>query len=140
MKIKGHLAVAAVTSGILYCAAGSTAASAVSFIFCAFLDVDHIPDYLYNPGLKVTFKDLVQKSRHLSRREKYYAPLHSYEFIILLTLVNALYFTEAGFGILTGSFLHLLSDIIANRPRPYAYFYLYRARKNFKKPDLFKPE
>lgn len=104
------------------------------------LDVDHVVDLIKNPYLKVSIKDLVKKSDHLVERKTYYAPLHSYEFVLALIFIYVFYPGPILLGSIIGISLHVLSDIFTNRPYRYSYFFIYRYMKKFNKKDLFRPK
>ena len=126
-----------VTAGALYAVSRSMPFAVTTAVSGSLYDADHIFDLLRNPEIKPTLKDMLTKSKVIRERNKYYAPMHSYEFVILLALAFFSFPSPALLGIYAGALLHLVTDILSNHPYPYAYFFASRLLRNFNKSELF---
>ncbi|MFH1996052.1 MAG: hypothetical protein ABIJ27_03530 [Candidatus Omnitrophota bacterium] len=106
--------------------------------WCAgvFIDLDHLYDYF--ASRRFTF-DIFRIYRVAAAAyfRKLYLILHSYEIVIILWAAIALLPLGCVWvGIAIGITHHIVLDNISNPVVPYAYFFLYRARKGFKRNKL----
>jgi hypothetical protein len=137
MKLRDHTVISTVTGGAIYFISKSPVLAASTVLAGIFLDLDHFYDYFINVGFRINIKDLFQKCKDYQLR-KFYVPLHSYEFIFILAVINCFYPTQAGLGILLGSSIHLIADLTRNYVYFPAYSFIYRWTKKFNVDYLFK--
>jgi len=82
------------------------------------IDVDHLIDYAW--------------TRAKGEKSHYLAPFHGWEVAVALTLFAGR--SRAVAGLAAGVWLHLVVDVIGNRPKhPGVYSLLYRARHGFRR-------
>lgn len=126
MSPLGHLALATVSSGVLYAASGDPAAAAACFLAGVFIDLDHFPEYFWFVGLKLDIADF-QRACEEARFPKTLLILHSWE-LLALGWVAALGFLPGLVpeALLLGLTLHMVGDQLFNDCYPGCYFLSYR--------------
>lgn len=138
----GHLATAAALGGVAYAASGSAEAAAGCFAGGFLIDVDHYVDYL-------VFEKQWRKPGPLSFLRYYFAyspqklvlPLHSFELMTVLQVMNFIYPIPLLIGYWFGAAMHLIFDILINGDhalrRPFLfYFFTYRVAHRFAAANL----
>jgi hypothetical protein len=133
----GHLATSVALGGVAYAVSGSVEAAAGCFAGGFLIDVDHYLDYL-------VFEKQWARPGPLSFLRYYFSycpqklvlPLHSFELMTVLAVVNLLYPIPILIGYWFGAAMHLVFDILVNGDhalkRPFLfYFFTYRARQKF---------
>lgn len=112
------------------------------FVFCfwlggIFIDIDHCFDYIRETGdAKITLQKM-EKLFCLYQEKKTVIFLHSYEFFLILFLIN--YFVikiDFIYGLLAGFITHIFFDILSNPVKIKAYFFLYRLKHSFDKNKI----
>ena len=138
MKLRDHTIISTIAGGAIYFISKSPTLAVSTVLAGIFLDLDHFYDYFANVAVKINLKDLFQKCKGYQLR-KFYVPLHSYEFIFILAVINYFYPTQTGLGILIGSSIHLTADLTRNYVYFSTYSFVYRWIKKFNADYLFKP-
>ena len=104
-----------------------------------FLDLDHFFDYFLSEGLKLNLRDFFH-GVHFEKSKKAYVLLHSWEFVILLSILvlfsRVLFFRDLLLYVIIGLTVHLLYDTWSNRAQWYSYFLVGRVLHRFSK-NLF---
>jgi hypothetical protein len=138
----GHLATSVALGGAVYAVSGSVEAAAGCFAGGFLIDVDHYLDYL-------VFEKQWRRPSPLSFLRYYFSycpvklvlPLHSYELMTVLAVINLVYPIPFLVGYWFGAAMHLVFDVLVNgdhalkRPLLF-YFFAYRARQNFAARNL----
>ena len=87
MRTEYHMATSAAISTALYLFFKSWELSVANFLTGVFIDIDHIIDYVAERGRDFDVKDFF-KTFNEDLTQKVYVPLHSWELLVLLLLVN----------------------------------------------------
>jgi hypothetical protein len=138
----GHLATSAALAGVAYAVSGSLPVAAGCFAGGFLIDVDHYLDYL-------VFEKQWRRPGPLNFLRYYFGycpqklvlPLHSFELMTVLAVINLLYPTRLLVGYWFGAAMHLVCDILVNgdhalkRPVLF-YFFGYRISQKFAAKDL----
>jgi len=139
MRILGHTAVNLTIGAILYNYRPSIAGFLWFLIAGIFIDLDHYIDYVRERGISFDFKkvhDFIKDGyKHF---EKLTLLLHSYELLILLWILIAIFnlniiWRYAAMGLT----VHIFTDQIANPIVPLGYFLWFRIANNFEAKKLF---
>ena len=138
MKPAFHAAASFAIAGTLYL---YTAAGASCFIAGVFIDLDHIPDYILQGGLKNTSRGQALKDFFSSRGDRLYLVLHSYELLFILLLAGRISgWSMIMLGTAAGAASHMVIDQVSNGIKynlaPLFYFLTLRAMKGFRKELL----
>jgi len=131
MRPAHHLAASGAVSGVLFALTRDAELALASAFSGVLLDLDHIPDYLAQPGRSRSVSDFVQACLR-KELNRVYLVLHAWELLVGAALVTA--FTGYGsvpLGLFLGFFHHMLLDHFGNRPHPLGYSILWRASKQF---------
>lgn len=137
MKLKHHVAVSAVSSGILYVIFRSCGLSAALFITGVFIDLDHVLDYFLENGLDINTKKFFSffyKERH----RKITLLLHGWEWLILLGMLAKLTNWNLWVtGALIGYALHIVSDYFYSKAPFRSYSLAWKWKCNFNSEIIF---
>lgn len=136
MLVKHHILVTLIISSVLYFIFHSMTIAVSCFLSGIFIDLDHIPDYLYNFGRKgFSFRNVVNACRN-GKYKKVFFFLHSYELLLIVLII--LFFTKSKIwiGIFIGLAQHLFLDQLFNPVHQFSYFLFFRLRKNFQKEKI----
>jgi hypothetical protein len=158
MKAKHHFWSSLAAGGVLYWATGSSAALAGSMIGGFLIDADHLIDQLWSIRHGAPFRrEPVQQDRssnkgtrawlvsYLRPRKLLRLPLifHSYELVVLITILTLRFWTPFLIGLFAGYLLHLSLDMLRHHREfrsPLFYLLSYRMAQRFQRDRLIKPE
>lgn len=112
----------------------------ISFLAGIFIDLDHPLEYYLTHNFTLDIRDMFQT--HLAMTfKKLYVAFHSYEIVIFLWLAIAVFsLSNLWKAMAIGLTQHLIFDQMTNPVMPFAYFFAYRASKNFDADALIKKE
>ena len=138
MKPVNHVIISGIVASFFYMYFKSAVYSFVCFLSGVIIDVDHILDYYLNyktfsAGLKHFYNSCTE-----TEIDKLYLILHSYELIFILWM-SVFVFPEnlLLIAICLGITQHMLVDQFGNKLDKFAYFFIFRLQKGFKKEHLF---
>lgn len=138
MRIREHIIISAVTSGTAYLVTKSEPLAASMLLSGIFIDLDHFVDYfIHERRIRIDVRDFFMKCEQ-NLMDKFIAPLHSYELIVILAAVYYFFNNTILLGIIIGMTIHLCADIISNNVFYFSYSLSSRIYKGFKSKDLFK--
>jgi hypothetical protein len=145
LKAPYHAAISLPAGAALYVYTGSPVIALYSIISGIFLDIDHVPDFILQCGLKNRTPKQAWRAFLDSRLPELYLVLHSYELLFVLFLAGRLTgWNERILGLAAGALLHMTLDQFSNSfkygLKPYFYFLTARALKKFKKEALTDAE
>ena len=138
MRLREHIILSSLAGGTGYFVSGSPMLALSIILSGIFIDLDHFVDYFSNFAVRFDVKDFFQRCHGYEFR-KFYVPLHSYEFIILLAVIYCFYPADIVLGILVGSFIHIFADLFHNSVYFCTYSFIYRLLNKFNNEKLFKP-
>ena len=103
-----------------------------------FIDVDHYLDYVKGTGdVRISLKRM-EKFYSSLQGYKFYCFFHSYELIVLLSLLNFFYLKKDYlYGLLAGFVVHIILDVVFNPVKIKCYLFLYRLKHSFEADKLF---
>ena len=105
----------------------------VAFLSGFFIDADHLIDYfLHTKFLRLDIAEFFS-GKHFDTSGKVYLLLHGYEYVILFAIFGVV-LPNLGwlfFSLALSNLLHLIYDLLSNRPKWPTYFLTYRIAKNF---------
>lgn len=134
MKPKVHLISSVLLSLIIYYFFRSIAAGFATFSAGVFIDLDHLVDFWLSRPLKPWgIKAFLFPQDYMRKNQKVYAPLHSYELILIIWFTS--WYTDWNLillGIALGFTLHLILDDIGNELKTLSYFLIYRLYSKFR--------
>ena len=126
-----HAAISAPLSVAVWAVTGDIAAGAATFIAGTLIDADHLVDYIAARGLRFDLRS-IRTGSYFKETGRALVPLHSYEVVILVTLLAALGFGQAlALGIAVGAGVHLACDLAFYRFSPLCYSLAYRLGTSF---------
>lgn len=105
----------------------------VALISGFFIDIDHFFDYFkFVRCRRFDLKEFTS-AKYFDYSNKVYLPLHGYEYGILLIIIAVLFPLTAWWTLALGLslILHLIYDMISNRPIWPTYFLFFRAAERF---------
>ncbi len=159
MKTKHHFWSSLVTGGALYWATGSPSALAGAMAGGFLIDADHIFDQMWSishgaPYLEAAKGESLNSgpesarglmARYVRRRKLVRLPLifHSYELLILTSILAVFIHSPFLVGVAVGYILHLSLDLIRHHHEfrsPLFYLVSYRLAHGFRRDKLIKPE
>ncbi len=141
MKASYHAAISLSAGAALYLYTSSAVIAAYSVIAGIFLDIDHVPDFILQAGIKNRSPKQAWRAFLSARLPELYLVLHSYELLILIFIAGRLSgWNERMLGLAAGALLHMVLDQFSNTfkygLKPYFYFLTARALKRFKQEAL----
>lgn len=126
-----HAVISAPLGVAVWVTTGDVAAGAVTFVAGTLIDADHLVDYISARGLRLDLES-IRTGSYFKETGRALVPLHSYEVVILVTLLSALWFGHAlAFGIAVGAMVHLACDVAFYRFSPLCYSLAYRVGTSF---------
>ena len=137
MKLKYHVAVSGISSGILYVIFKSWGLSAALFITGVFTDLDHVLDYLLENGLEINTKNFFSFF-YEEKHRKITLLLHGWEWLILLGIYAKL--TDWNLwvaGALIGYALHIIPDYLYSKAPFRSYSLVWKWKNNFNSELIF---
>lgn len=160
MKAKHHFWSSLAAGGALYWATGSSAALAGSMVGGFLIDADHLIDQLWSIRHGAPFRRQPPAGNHgkasmdgtrawltnyLRPRKLLRLPLifHSYELVVVITILTLNLRTPFLIGLLSGYLLHLSLDMIRHHREfrsPLFYLLSYRMAQRFQRDRLIKTE
>lgn len=139
MKLSGHI-IASVPVGIIsYSVTKSLPATAVSILAHIFIDLDHVLDYIFVFKRIPSIKKFFSYYHDLANVKTAYYIFHSWELMLLLTVLQFVYFNNYFFSLWLGLVTHMVVDQIWNGRyldddhcvHKYFYFMFHRWRVKF---------
>ncbi len=134
----GHIICTLTISGFLYFIFRSATAFWVSFLSGILMDIDHILDYYIQK--KITLRMRKIYLWHIKNDYDFlFLYLHSLELVVMLWV--AIFVFKLGIfwiALAIGMTQHIILDIFFNPIYTYAYLFLYRLAKGFKKEYILK--
>src|ERR1700694_3456465 len=160
MKAKHHFWSSLAAGGALYWATGSSAALAGSMVGGFLIDADHLIDQLWSIRHGAPFRRQITARNHgkgsmdatrawlinyLRPRKLLRLPLifHSYELVVVITILTLNLRTPFLIGLLSGYLLHLSLDMVRHHREfrsPLFYLLSYRMAQRFQRDRLIKTE
>ena len=136
MKIKGHSLAALPFALVSYGVSGSLTVGLAGAACSVFIDLDHIPEYLFFHNFRFRIRDFVGPRRgHVTPKVIY--PLHSWDLLLPLCLFLLFWGPPGWVWALPAAWAyHLIWDQIANPVGPGFYFLTYRARHGFRRKQM----
>ena len=106
-----------------------------------FIDLDHLMDFWASaPENAFSIKQFYHMDKHLESKGDHYTfiLLHSWEIIIVLTILVFSYYNIYLASIVLGVLVHLIMDTfnLKKTDHPFTYFLLFRVFKKFKLKDV----
>ena len=137
MSPGGHLVTTAVACAAVYLGTGNAVLTAGLAVGGFLIDLDHVFDYLVFEKQKDLRPSAFLRYYLEGRVERVVLPLHSYELVVLLTLLAWAFHRDWLWGYVLGTALHLPLDILWNGrlvPGGLVHFYSFtvRARAGFR--------
>ena len=137
MKLQHHIAYSLAVSAAAYAVSRSKTMAAVSFLSGVFIDLDHIPDYVREHGLRCDAHFFFHSFTKTLYR-KVVIPLHAWEIVVFLAIGGIVsHGNHAILGMLIGFAFHLAADQITNGVCAGGYFITYRMAKGFVTRRIF---
>ena len=141
MKASLHAAISLSAGAALYLYTASAVIALYSVVAGILLDIDHIPDFILQSGIKHGAPKRAWRAFLGARLPELYLVLHSYELLVILFLAGRLTgWNDTMLGIAAGALVHITLDQFSNSfkygLKPYFYFLTVRAFKRFKKEAL----
>ena len=131
MRLRQHVIVSLTFSAFLFVITKSWVIFTASFISGVLIDLDHVLDYLWEPGMCFRVKEFFDI--HYNDKLTFHLVIfHSWE---LLFPLNIYVFLLSGnlwiMGITIGFTQHVILDQIFNKPPKWNYFFFWRLKHNF---------
>ncbi len=146
MNTAGHTIASTVLAAGIYEATSSVETASAALVVGIFLDIDHIIDFFLFSGEHFSIKGFTSWC-YEGRWNKLILMFHSYELLVLYSLLVYKYPNPILVGILCGMGLHLILDQLANRHlikafiiSKWFYFFTFRAWGKFHKDWLRTPK
>lgn len=137
MKLRYHVAISAVSSGILYAIFKSWGLSVTLFITGVFIDLDHVLDYLLENGPYINtnkFFSFFYEERH----RKITLLLHGWEWLILLGIYAKLTVWDLWVtGAFIGYALHIIPDYFYSKAPFRSYSLIWKWKNNFNSEKIY---
>ncbi len=139
MRARYHVVVSTSLSLVLYGLWRSVVMAVACWVVGVFMDLDHMLEYFVQRGPLRRLRDLFHASYNRGYT-KAYLVLHGWEFLVLWAVLLVL--TRGApwvVGAAVGFVHHLALDQVWNRPAPWAYSFLWRARHRSSYDATFPP-
>ncbi|MBN1676126.1 MAG: hypothetical protein JXR37_34090 [Kiritimatiellae bacterium] len=131
MKLYEHIGVSAVVSTGFYFATRSPGGAAACFLWGVLIDLDHVPDFFVNYGVRMPLKYFFRVF-HQKLLWEVYVLLHAWEWTF--AFAAAIWLSDwhpVAVGSFVGWLLHLMLDQMVNAQQRGTYFLIYRLVHGF---------
>ena len=133
MQSRYHIMLSLLLSLGLFFMINDPFAAITCFLIGVFMDVDHLVDYWMITGkLTTNTSELLET---IGPHERVYIPLHSWELLLTLMILNPIY--PPLFGSTIGFLYHMLADLITNNATLEGYLFIYRVNTGWRKELVF---
>lgn len=146
MRPFAHLAVSPLVGTVVYAVSGSWQAGFCAGTATVLMDIDHVIDFLFFSPRPLNLPRFLLAPDSTTTWTRLVYILHSYELMVMMTVISCLAHHVSIWGVTAGMWVHLIMDECGNRQqsKPLTipalfYFFLYRAKYSFVRSSISRP-